>query len=261
MRHGQHSSWRQTLARQPLPELRCQAANGDLEQEHSPGNTMTTDYKSLCIELMDAIDSGIPVERIKQSPLAVRVDAALAQPEPVGPTDDDCIDRDITGSDQDLLRQFYAAAQREGGSTDEVTLRGIRAVLNRPQAPEPTIEELAAMWLEQYGNVSGSPTMNFSEFVDAARAVLARWGRPTLTPIPVSERLPGPEDCAPWPGEPKATPWAWAAKCVDNEWEWVQLSMLGLGSDALARIIAGGGWTHWLPFNALPLPGQPARDA
>lgn len=41
-----------------------------------------TDFRVLCQELMDAIDSGIPVERIKQSPLAVRVDAALAQPEP-----------------------------------------------------------------------------------------------------------------------------------------------------------------------------------
>jgi hypothetical protein len=43
-----------------------------------------TDFRALCAELMDAIDSGIPVERIKQSPLAVRVDAALAQREPQG---------------------------------------------------------------------------------------------------------------------------------------------------------------------------------
>ena len=47
---------------------------------------MTDTFRALCQELMDAIDSGIPVERIKQSPLAVRVDAALAQPEPQGPT-------------------------------------------------------------------------------------------------------------------------------------------------------------------------------
>jgi hypothetical protein len=45
-----------------------------------------TDFRALCAELMDAIDSGIPTERIKQSPLAVRVDAALAQPKPQGPT-------------------------------------------------------------------------------------------------------------------------------------------------------------------------------
>jgi hypothetical protein len=45
------------------------------------------DFRALCKELMDAIDSGVPVERIKQSPLAVRVDAALAQPEPQGPSE------------------------------------------------------------------------------------------------------------------------------------------------------------------------------
>jgi hypothetical protein len=48
-----------------------------------------TDFRALCAELVDAIDSGIPVERIKQSPLAVRVDAALAQPAPQGPTDEE----------------------------------------------------------------------------------------------------------------------------------------------------------------------------
>jgi len=48
-----------------------------------------TDFRALCQELMDAIDSGIPRGRIKQSPLAVRVDAALAQPDPQGPTESD----------------------------------------------------------------------------------------------------------------------------------------------------------------------------
>jgi len=48
---------------------------------------MADTFRALCQELMDAIDSGIPVERIKQSPLAVRVDAALAQPEPHKPSE------------------------------------------------------------------------------------------------------------------------------------------------------------------------------
>jgi hypothetical protein len=49
---------------------------------------MSDVFRALCQELMDAIDSGIPCGRIKQSPLAVRVDAALAHPEPQGPTDE-----------------------------------------------------------------------------------------------------------------------------------------------------------------------------
>jgi hypothetical protein len=94
---------------------------------------------------------------------------------------------------------------------------------------------------------------DFDTALDVARKDLTRYARPAIKPVPVAERLPGPDDCAPWPGEPDATHWAWAGKCVDGGWEWVQISMQGLGSDSL-RIIAGGGWTHWLPHHALPVP-------
>jgi hypothetical protein len=79
-------------------------------------------------------------------------------------------------------------------------------------------------------------------------------------PVAVSERLPGAKDCALWPGDPEATPWCWAGKDIDAGWEWAQISMLGLGTDTLSRIIAGGGWTHWLPFNALPTPTPEATN-
>jgi hypothetical protein len=82
---------------------------------------------------------------------------------------------------------------------------------------------------------------------------LARYGT-NPTPIPVARRLPVEGDCAPWPGEPGATPWAWAGKKGGDSWVWVQLSMLGLNANMLGQIHAGGGWTHWLPFHALPLP-------
>ena len=75
-----------------------------------------------------------------------------------------------------------------------------------------------------------------------------------LRPIPVSERLPEPGDCALWPGEPEATPWCWAGKHIDDGWEWAQISMLGLSAPHLRRVIAGGGWSHWLPYNAIPFP-------
>jgi hypothetical protein len=49
------------------------------------------DYKALCAELIDTLDSGIPAGRIRMSPLANRARAALAQPEPA-PTDEDLED-------------------------------------------------------------------------------------------------------------------------------------------------------------------------
>jgi hypothetical protein len=81
--------------------------------------TSPTDYRALCQELMDAIDSGIPVERIKQSPLAVRVDAALSHPEPQVPTDEELYDLwDQEGPEADFqeCRRFARAVlSRWGG--------------------------------------------------------------------------------------------------------------------------------------------------
>ena len=51
-----------------------------------------TDYKQLCTELVDAIDSGIPTERMYSSPLMLRVRAALAEPETDGPTDEEIME-------------------------------------------------------------------------------------------------------------------------------------------------------------------------
>jgi hypothetical protein len=121
-----------------------------------------------------------------------------------------------------------------------------RAALAQPEPVGPTVMEIIALAFEIEEEGLGQ--------IDLVRRALARWGRPAIQPISVAERLPGPEDCAPWPDEPNATPWAWAAKCTYGECEWVQLSMLWLGSNTLGRIIAGGGWTHWLPAHALPIP-------
>ena len=43
---------------------------------------MTNPYRSLCAELVDALDSGIPAARLRMSPLVDRARALLAQPEP-----------------------------------------------------------------------------------------------------------------------------------------------------------------------------------
>jgi len=151
---------------------------------------------------------------------------------------------------------------------DEYALPDVVNVLNRACAAlaqtEPAVpsEEEIVKWHDQCADLTRLGEVDHywafdvpsGEVVGVVRAALARWGTPAINPVPVSDRLPGPEDCAPWPDEPDATPWCWAAKCVDDGWEWTQLSMLGLRSDTLGRIIAGGGWTHWLPHWALPVP-------
>jgi len=75
-----------------------------------------------------------------------------------------------------------------------------------------------------------------------ARAALAQpepegpTGRPAIEPVPVSERLPGPEDCDPsfqcWWFTPSEEKWIfWPIKWASPE------------------------CSHWLPHHALPVPG------
>jgi hypothetical protein len=143
-----------------------------------------------------------------------------------------------------------------------------RTALAQPQPQGPTDEEL--LELSQWHGVSYSmsdgtviyPMQEGTDMKDEvlsfARAVLTRWGRPAIEPVPVTERLPEPEDCAPWPDEPDANPWCWAGKEVDGGWEWAQIGMLGVDAKNLGRVLGGGGWTHWLPHHALPVPQQEA---
>jgi hypothetical protein len=106
-----------------------------------------TDFRALCAELLEALENAIRViyhedgtKHISTAdPVIAKADAALAQPEPQGPTD----------------------------------------------------KELHQLWQELYSFHDG-PTSG--EVAEIARAALARWGRsPAIEPVPVAERLPGPQ--------------------------------------------------------------------
>ena len=108
-----------------------------------------TDFRALCAELMDAIDSGISVERIKHSPLAVRVDAALAQPEPQGPTDEGIMQHACTSLGYEYTPSLLSEPENGIGSLDALP----------------------------------------SELLTFARAVLTRWGRPVIEPVPQQTKV------------------------------------------------------------------------
>jgi hypothetical protein len=179
-----------------------------------------TNFRAMCAELLEWAER-TSSHYYKQADVIVRARALLAQPVPEVPTDEE-----IMELMPQEMRDHYRRVDRTlaGFDRDNAKAAGlVRIILSR-------------------------------HAVDHVRAALARWGRPTPQPVAVSERLPGAEDCALWPGDPEATPWCWAGKDIDGGWEWAQISMLGLDTDTLSWIIAGGGWTHWLPANALPTP-------
>ena len=164
-----------------------------------------TDYKQLCAELVDIWDATADFDYKDfgqaVANIVVRASASLTEPEPEEPTDTEILET--------LKAQIVAFP---------------------PQHPEAL--SLSAVEYEVELEIR------------KARAVLARWrnhpGSPdsSAQPIPVSERLPGPEDC-----DAKGRCWAWKLDDEDDAWhlelkEWINSP-----------------WTtHWLPANALPQP-------
>jgi hypothetical protein len=98
-----------------------------------------------------------------------------------------------------------------------------------------------ATWLRRGGCLESA----HCELSDLMLAVLARWGRPAIEPVPVSERLPGPEDC-------DAVGRCWCFNPVTSAGGifWWSFEPLDYAEDA----------THWLPHWVLPVPGVEGAD-
>jgi hypothetical protein len=167
---------------------------------------MSTNYRALCTELLRAWQFGDDIA----GPMN-RARAELAKPEPVAPTDEEIMELMPQQMRDDLAAAASALAcglAITGFERDSMKAAGVcRIILNR-------------------------------HAVDHARAVLARYGTPAIQPVPVSERLPGPEDCD---GD---------GRC------WI--FMPDIGTDPSWRLTdprdIGPYHTHSLPHHALPTP-------
>ena len=155
----------------------------------------------------------------------------------------------------DTFRALCAELLDEIGHESPTTCLA-RAALSQPEPVEVTDEDLlcvAASSIEPYescgigigeyeAETNCAVEAYGSELISYARAVLARWGRPALAPIPVTERLPGAEDCDAdgrcWVHQPNAL--------LPEAPGW----MLIRSKYASANYAA----TCWLPSHALPLP-------
>jgi hypothetical protein len=126
--------------------------------------------------------------------------AVLAQPEPQE-LPPGYIDAEHTGHELEMLEVFYKACRSEGGTTDEIQLRGLKAVL-------------------------------------------ARWSRAAIEPVPVAERLPGPEDC-----DAAGRCWWWIVDQPGELPHWIYCQL---------EVLSWTNFTAWLPHHALPVPQQEA---
>jgi hypothetical protein len=108
---------------------------------------------------------------------------------------------------------------------------------NHPITPPP---ELVEQWRDSW-----HPSHHgLFAFYIATHA--ARWGRPAAAPVPVSERLPGPEDC-----DAEGLCWLWERDCGYSGRKWALVDQAWSLSQSDEDLPA---YTHWLPAHALPVP-------
>jgi hypothetical protein len=180
--------------------------------------------------------------------LVAQARAFLTQPEPQGSMPE--VD--------DILR-LAAIIRRVDGNHDKGAAALAEAILSHPDSrwqhaqPEPqgpTDEELKNLankaWisvdvLKEYDLIE-----NAFDCCGFARAVLARWGRPAIEPVPVSERLPGPEDC-----DAEGRCWWWNVTMDPDSPNWWSLESIEYIETE----------PYWLPRWALPVPVVEGADA
>ena len=169
---------------------------------------MTDTFRALCAELLDEISH--------ESLTTCLARAALAEPEPEVPTDEELLEL----MPEAMRDEFSYAAKVCSDVTGGQVKPGIfRVCLN-------------------------------TAALEHARAVLARWGNhrgilgSSPQPVPVSERLPGPEDC-----DAEGRCWWWYPPVPEQNYGyWIY-------EDNAVPERARLEWPDcWLPAYALPLP-------
>lgn len=223
---------------------------------------------------LDIARAAIAADRDLTAALAKPADGPAALPA-------NFIDPEHSGTNREMLEEFYAATFCEGGTDDEITLRGINAVLARwgnhsadastmvPPAEGPSDEELGLIY---HDCCRGCEFMDQVGFEDAARAVLARWGQPPAPPAEgeVAElarwlRLRNPIDMEGEPDDCTYFMLTRAAELLERH-----AAMENLAADAVSGLryieqsagrLYGVGWDRVFdaaatlqPAHALPLP-------
>jgi hypothetical protein len=184
--------------------------------------------------------------------------AALAHPEPVGPTDEEVrkilMSHGILYQHQgNLLTAGNPGIPRSAKVSDiALVFRSVLARWGTPaiQPVDPTDEELArrfrVWWHDEGSGLPPLPGMDHKEHVRriseiawASGAYAGRYGTPAIEPVPVSERLPEVGD------------WVWHCYVGVRFWEHGRYNgrqfFIGDGPESQPA-------THWRPANALSTP-------
>jgi hypothetical protein len=195
-----------------------------------------TDFRALCAELVEKWDNAAELDDLCDvADVMDRARAALAQPEQQGPTDEEAV---ALYSEVMAFHDCKTLGDMAGHFARAVLARWGRAAIEPVPVSEGLpprvghILRLAEIIREVDGNHDKGAAV-------LAEAILShpgsRWS-PAIEPVPVAERLPGPEDCD---GEG----WCWMYE-PDGVWWQVLIEAPSIMPSL----------THWLPHHALPVP-------
>ena len=224
-----------------------------------------TDFRALCAELVDALqyhrEQTRPIKRTTE--ILTRARAALAQPEPQGPTDAEL---------HQLWQNLYAFHDGPtSGDVAEISRTALQRwgnLATKPDGPavphgrepasvthQPTDKELHRL-MHSFVLGGESPEDFSFDHCGFARAALARWGRPAIEPVPVGERLPGPEDC-----DTEGRCWLLTVEDDYPQWRLHSIQgaqpggyMIWVPVDSDGSMVDCFYTSHWLPAHALPVP-------
>ena len=136
---------RDALQAEPEGAAEALAARPLLERVARLGDVIGQQIVDQVVRLAGHADAWLrsnpPGQPVKIKPQGCPTPGACSCVEPTSPTlSGNYIDPEHTGQDRELLQAFYRACAAEGGTADEIHLRGIKAVLGlrcAPPAPEP----------------------------------------------------------------------------------------------------------------------------
>ena len=201
---------------------------------------MSTDYRALCAELIEDVcylidcvdhDCCDPVALMECREHVSQTRTALAQSEPEGVTDEEIEREALKNADSDdEYRAFKSGAFFVQERISRPAIEPVSEVLT-----DEAIEELTWRHTCEIGDLGvGIAVEDAPAFI---RAALARWGRPTIEPVPVAER--------PWEREK-----GW--RDLDGECWWCPPDGPPYWQMANPAMVYGG-WL--LPPHAIPVPG------
>lgn len=220
---------------------------------------MTTDLRDLLAIYMQAHRTGnsVPPHIDAEARAALADEPAAGEPVSVTgqPSNEEIpagfIDPEHCGLDREMLATFYSACRGEGGTADEIHLRGLHAVLVRwgnpvPQSPAEGEVSKLVQHLHHAAEVDGwngaSP-----EWCQSMLRAAELLQRQEPVPVPVSER--------PWEGEGWCDKQGrcWFGREESDDWsaDWTLAT-----PEAVEEFCTYAPQTVCLPAHALPLPGQ-----